>query len=73
VRHTPAERRLEEPVLSYWAASTIGMVRGAGEAWMNTPEGARRPSRERMTELIVGWAVDGLRPPGAPVPEPPST
>jgi hypothetical protein len=48
-------------------------VRGAGEAWMNTPEGTRRPSRERMTELIVGWAVDGLRPPGAPVPEPPST
>jgi hypothetical protein len=60
-------------VLSYWAASTIGMVRGAGEAWMNTPGGTRRPSRERMTELIVGWAVDGLRPPGAPVPEPPST
>ena len=73
VHHTPAERRLEEPVLSYWAASTIGMVRGAGEAWMNTPEGTRRPSRERMTELIVGWAVDGLRPPGAPVPEQPST
>ncbi|WP_298582524.1 TetR/AcrR family transcriptional regulator [uncultured Kocuria sp.] len=71
VRHTPAERRLEEPVLSYWAASTIGMVRGAGEAWMNTPEGTRRPSRARMTELIVGWAVDGLRPPGAPVPEQP--
>ncbi len=69
VRHTPPERRLEEPVLSYWAASTIGMVRGAGEAWMNTPEGTPRPSRARMTELIVGWAVDGLRPPGAPVPE----
>lgn len=71
VRHTPAEGRLEEPVLSYWAASTIGMVRGAGEAWMNTPEGTARPSRERMTDLIVGWAVDGLRPPGAPVPEQP--
>lgn len=71
VRHTPAERRLEEPVLSYWAASTIGMVRGAGEAWMNTPADTPRPSRERMTELIVGWAVDGLRPPGAPVPEQP--
>ncbi|MEX5271383.1 TetR/AcrR family transcriptional regulator [Kocuria sabuli] len=73
VRHSPAAQRLEEPVLGYWAASTIGMVRGAGEAWMNTPGGAQRPSRERMTELIVGWAVDGLRPPGAPVPEQPST
>lgn len=71
VRHTPADRRLEEPVLSYWAASTIGMVRGAGEAWMNTSEGTQRPSRERMTELIVGWAVDGLRPPGDPVPQQP--
>lgn len=71
VRHAPADRRLEEPVLSYWAASTIGMVRGAGEAWMNTPEGTQRPHRERMTELIVGWAVDGLRPPGGPVPERP--
>ncbi len=72
VRHSPAAQRLEEPVLGYWAASTIGMVRGAGEAWMNTPGGAQRPSRERMTELIVGWAVDGLRPPGAPVPDQPS-
>jgi AcrR family transcriptional regulator len=73
VRHPPADQRLAEPVLGYWAASTIGMVRGAGEAWMNTTGGAQRPSRERMTELIVGWAVNGLRPPGAPVPEPPST
>ncbi|MGQ1837290.1 TetR/AcrR family transcriptional regulator [Kocuria turfanensis] len=71
VRHSPADRRLAEPVLGYWAASTIGMVRGAGEAWMSTPAGTGRPSRERMTELIVGWAVNGLRPPGAPVP--PST
>ncbi|MFI7483720.1 TetR/AcrR family transcriptional regulator [Kocuria sp. M1R5S2] len=66
VRLAPAEHRLADPVLGYWAASTIGMVRGAGEAWMNTPEGVRRPSRERMTDLVVGWAVDGLRPPGAP-------
>ena len=73
VRHSPAAQRLAEPVLGYWAASTIGMVRGAGEAWMSTPAGTERLSRERMTELIVGWAVDGLRPPGAPVPEPPST
>lgn len=73
VRHSPAAHRLEEPMLGYWAASTIGMVRGAGEAWMNTPGGAQRPSRERMTELIVGWAVNGLRPPGAPVPDRPST
>lgn len=70
VRHSPADRRLEEPVLSYWAASTIGMVRGAGEAWMNTPPGTDRPSRERMTELIVGWAVNGLRPTGAPAARP---
>ena len=71
VRHSPAERRLEEPMLSYWAASTIGMVRGAGESWMNTPGGVPRPPRERMTELILGWAVNGLRPPGAPAPEQP--
>ncbi|MGX5357886.1 TetR/AcrR family transcriptional regulator [Kocuria sp. KH4] len=71
VRHSPAGGRLAEPVLRYWAASTIGMVRGAGEAWMSTPAGTDRPSRERMTELIVGWAVNGLRPPGGPVPDPP--
>lgn len=73
VRHSPAERRLTEPMLSYWASSTIGMVRGAGEAWMNTPDGTPRPSRERMTALILGWAVNGLRPPGASGPEAPGT
>ncbi|GEO91687.1 hypothetical protein KFL01_09930 [Kocuria flava] len=66
VRHSPAEHCLPEPMLSYWAASTIGMVRGAGEAWMSTPAGTERPSRQRMTELILGWAVHGLRPAGDP-------
>jgi AcrR family transcriptional regulator len=72
VRHSPAERRLTEPMLSYWASSTIGMVRGAGEAWMNTPDGTARPPRERMTELIMGWAVNGLRPPGSSGPGAPA-
>ena len=69
VRHGPGHGRLEEPMLSYWASATIGMVRGAGEAWMNTPGSTARPSRERMTELIVAWAVDGLLPAGAPAPD----
>jgi len=72
VRHSPDGRRLEEPMLSYWASSTIGMVRGAGEAWMNTPAGTARPPRERMGELILGWAVNGLRPSVAPAPGDPA-
>lgn len=53
---------MPEALLQCWAASTVGMVRGAGEAWLALPDTDDKPDRPAMSQLITGWAVQGLRP-----------
>ena len=55
-------------VLQCWAASTVGMVRGAGEAWLAQGELPGRPDRHTMSRIITTWAVEGLRPVAGTVP-----
>ena len=49
-------------VLQCWAASTVGMVRGAGEAWLAQGDTPGKPDRHTMSRIITTWAVEGLRP-----------
>ena len=73
------DQDLPAGVLQCWAASTVGMVRGAGEAWLAQGELPGRPDRHTMSRIITTWAVEGLRPVASPVPtgspasDPPST
>lgn len=55
------DRGLPPALLQCWAASTVGMVRGAGEAWLAMPETPDKPDRTTMVRLITGWAVSGLQ------------
>lgn len=67
---------MPEPLLRCWAASTVGMVRGAGEAWLELPDTPEKPDRSQMSRLITAWAVQGLRPetyPGTDDPSVPQT
>lgn len=73
-RHAPAQRRLSAHLARYWASGVVGLVRGAGEAWMapdpESPDGSRpaeRPSLEDFTEVVTAWVVSGTAPPGSPL------
>ncbi|WP_260850682.1 TetR/AcrR family transcriptional regulator [Kocuria marina] len=55
-------RATPEGVLKCWAASTVGMVRGAGEAWLELGGDTAKPDRHTMSRIITAWAVEGLRP-----------
>ncbi|PBB09282.1 TetR family transcriptional regulator [Kocuria sp. WRN011] len=61
IRHR-GEQAMPEALLQCWAASTVGMVRGAGEAWLALPDTEDKPDRPAMSQLITDWAVQGLRP-----------
>ncbi|WP_158609543.1 MULTISPECIES: TetR/AcrR family transcriptional regulator [Kocuria] len=45
-RHSADHDRLPEPTARYWAAGVVGLVRGAGEAWMRprTTAGPQAPA-----------------------------
>ncbi len=55
-------------VLRCWASSTVGMVRGAGEAWLAQGDSPGLPDRHDMSSIITAWAVEGLRPVGSGAP-----
>lgn len=61
IRHR-GEQAMPPALLQCWAASTVGMVRGAGEAWLALPDTEHKPDRPTMSQLITDWAVQGLRP-----------
>ncbi|NKE09959.1 MULTISPECIES: TetR/AcrR family transcriptional regulator [Kocuria] len=45
-QHAPAELHIPEATARYWAAGVVGLVRGAGEAWMLPRNGADTQPRE---------------------------
>ncbi|MDO4920002.1 TetR/AcrR family transcriptional regulator [Kocuria sp.] len=68
------EQDLPPGVLQCWAAATVGMVRGAGEAWLAQGDLPGRPDRHAMSRTITTWAVEGLRPVASTAPPgPPGT
>ncbi|WP_233542876.1 TetR/AcrR family transcriptional regulator [Kocuria tytonis] len=71
VRHH-GEQVMAASLLQCWAASTVGMVRGAGEAWLARGDVPGMPDRHTMSRIITTWAVEGLRPAAGAVPPEPS-
>lgn len=46
--------------LAYWPQAAIGMVRAAGDQWLSTPDGAAKPSEQRMSDQLTKWLLDGI-------------
>lgn len=74
-RHAPSQRWLDPAMAGYWSAGVVGMVRGAGEAWIAPrsaedaapeQEAPERPSLEEFVEIVTAWIVAGTAPPGGP-------
>ncbi len=58
------------PMLSYWPTAAIGLVRSAGELWLQAPDDASKPDSNAMAEQISAWLFDGVGhhvPPVSPV------
>lgn len=51
-----------ETVIGYWPKAAIGLVRNAGEQWLNTPESPTKPGQEAMARLITSWLCVGVAP-----------
>ncbi|PYH01871.1 TetR family transcriptional regulator [Arthrobacter stackebrandtii] len=50
----------ESALLDYWPTAAIGMVRTAGELWLQTPENPAKPHSQAMAEQIAAWLFDGV-------------
>ncbi|AIY00289.1 Transcriptional regulator, TetR family [Arthrobacter sp. PAMC 25486] len=50
----------ESALLDYWPAAAIGLVRTAGELWLQTPENPAKPNSQAMAEQISAWLFDGV-------------
>ncbi|MFD5277760.1 TetR/AcrR family transcriptional regulator [Pseudarthrobacter sp. NPDC058362] len=51
-----------EAVIGYWPKAAIGLVRNAGEQWLNTPDSPAKPGQEAMARLITAWLCVGIAP-----------
>lgn len=68
--HSPGEQRIPESIARYWAAGVVGLVRGAGEAWMLPRAASRahhtqlteRPGLEEFVQLVTLWVLNGPQP-----------
>jgi AcrR family transcriptional regulator len=47
-------------LLAYWPTAAIGLVRSAGELWLNSPPSPAKPDHAQMAELITGWLFHGI-------------
>ncbi len=59
----PLRHLLGDPqsvLLDYWPAASIGLVRTAGELWLQTPENPDKPGFHAMAEQISAWLFDGV-------------
>lgn len=67
-QHAPTDLQIPETTAGYWAAGVVGLVRGAGEAWMAPRNGttANRPSLDEFVDTVTAWVVSGSRPPQSP-------
>ena len=48
------------PLLGYWPTAAIGLVRSAGELWLQAPDDASKPDSTAMAEQISAWLFDGV-------------
>ncbi|MFJ5860035.1 TetR family transcriptional regulator [Pseudarthrobacter sp. NPDC092439] len=51
-----------ETVIGYWPKAAIGLVRNAGEQWLNTPDSPAKPGQEVMARHITAWLCVGIAP-----------
>ncbi|WP_285318096.1 TetR/AcrR family transcriptional regulator [Pseudarthrobacter sp. lyk4-40-TYG-27] len=57
-----------ETVIGFWPRAAIGLVRNAGEQWLNTPDSPAKPSQEAMARHITAWLCVGIAPELTPAP-----
>lgn len=52
----------ETPLARYWPTAAIGLVRTAGESWLNSAASGSnaRPNAEEMAEQITHWLFNGI-------------
>ncbi|WP_394937638.1 TetR/AcrR family transcriptional regulator [Psychromicrobium sp. YIM B11713] len=50
------------PLARYWPTAAIGLVRAAGELWLNSPPTGpmARPDAEEMSRQITSWLFQGI-------------
>lgn len=53
------------PLVGYWPTAAIGLVRSAGEQWLQAPDVPEKPDSHTMAAQIAAWLFDGV---GALVP-----
>ena len=57
-------RRLLSPgrqaTIMFWPTAAMGLVRAAGERWLETPENTAKPSLDAMAEMIADWLFAGI-------------
>ncbi|MDQ4501009.1 TetR/AcrR family transcriptional regulator [Sinomonas sp. ASV322] len=54
--------------IAFWPAAAIGLVRAAGERWLETPESTHKPSLESMAAMIADWLFAGISAEADPIP-----
>ncbi|MCA4131485.1 TetR/AcrR family transcriptional regulator [Arthrobacter sp. M4] len=52
----------KEALLGYWPAAAIGLVRNAGESWLDSPASPFKPDQETMARQITDWLCIGIAP-----------
>lgn len=48
------------PLMGYWPTAAIGLVRTAGELWLQAPADPNKPAANAMAEQISAWLFDGV-------------
>ncbi len=55
-------RDAESALPDYWPTAAIGLVRTAGELWLNTPPAPGKPDHGAMAEKLTNWLFLGISP-----------
>lgn len=57
-------RRLLAPgrqaTIAFWPTAAMGLVRAAGERWLETPEDSIKPTLDAMAGMIADWLFAGI-------------
>ncbi|MEE2523089.1 TetR/AcrR family transcriptional regulator [Pseudarthrobacter sp. J75] len=51
-----------DAALGYWPTAAIGLVRNAGELWLNSPSSPAKPGQDVMARQITAWLCVGIAP-----------
>ncbi|WP_246036180.1 TetR/AcrR family transcriptional regulator [Sinomonas susongensis] len=49
-----------QATLAFWPTAAMGLVRAAGERWLETPESPTKPTLDTMAGLIADWLFAGI-------------